>query len=231
MGRPAKLSLTLYEDICVNVVLVNRVARGGMSLQTIFEAGALPGRMHGPLVRVDLAASLVLPGGTEHSCRIMEASTAEMAFATPLEPRYGDHVVVYASELGRLEGDVERRMEGGFAITLDLTETRRRRLAGQLIWFANRERCGLPEGRRHKRIVPRMPWTRVRMPDGMEMVAHINDVSIAGVSVDAAADVAVGDRVAFGVKAAVVGRVFAGGFVAEFEEPFAEGELSETTRL
>ncbi|WP_457795513.1 PilZ domain-containing protein [Methylocystis sp. S23] len=201
-----------------------------MSLETVLDTGAFE-RIHGPTVRVDLEASLLLPGGREHACRIVEASTGEMAFATPLEPRYGDHVVVYVSELGRLEGDVERQTESGFAITLDLPERRRRRLAGQLIWFANRENCALSEARRHKRFVPRMPWTYVRMPDGKERVVQINDVSLTGVSVDAADKVAVGDRLAFGVKAAVVRRVFKGGFVAEFEEPFAEGEISETTRL
>ncbi|QGM96540.1 PilZ domain-containing protein [Methylocystis parvus] len=202
-----------------------------MSPQTVYFANPPLGRILGPAVGVDIAAAISLPDGSEHAVRIVEASADELALAAPLEPLYGDHVVVYASELGRLDGDVDRLTKNGFVMTLELGEARRRRLAAQLIWFANRDRCGLVEARRHRRFVPRTPWTRVRLPGGAEQFAQIADVSIAGVRVEAAAEVSIGDRVAFGVKTAVVGRVFNGGFVAEFEEPFAEGELSEMTLL
>jgi hypothetical protein len=202
-----------------------------MSPHTIFETSIYYHRIHGPPVRVDLDARILFPGGVEHSGRIVEASSGELAFATPLTPRYGDRVIVYVREFGRLEGNVERPVEYGFTIALDLPETRRRRLASQLVWFANRDSCGMHDARRHERFVPQMPWTIVRMSDGRQRFAQINDVSITGVSVDTAAQVRVGDRVAFGVKVAVVGRVFEGGFAAQFEEPFAEGELSEALRL
>jgi hypothetical protein len=202
-----------------------------MSPHTDFEASIYHHRIHGPPVRVDLDARILFPGGVEHSSRILEASTGELAFATPLTPRYGDRVIVYVREFGRLEGNVERLIEYGFTVALDLPETRRRRLASQLVWLANRDSCKMHEARRHERFVPRMPWTIVRMSDGRQRFAQINDVSITGVSVDTAAQVRVGDRVAFGVKVAVVGRVFEGGFAAQFEEPFAEGELSEVLRL
>lgn len=202
-----------------------------MSLQMDYDPSALRRRVQAPTVAIDLAARLVLPGGRDHPGRIVAASTDEMAISAPLAPRYGDHVVVHTAELGRLDGDVERLTDNGFAITLELVEAPRRRLAAQLIWHANRERCGLVEARRHTRFIPQMPWTRVRMPDGAEQFARIQDLSLAGVRVEAAVGVGIGDRVAFGVKAAIVGRVFDGGFVAKFEEPFAEGELSEATRL
>lgn len=204
---------------------------GAMSLHADFETTIFHHRIHGPPVRLNLDARILFPGGEEHAGRIVEASTGELAFATSLAPRYGDRVIVYVREFGRLEGNVERPIDDGFTITLDLPEPRRRRLASQLVWFANRDSCGMHEARRHERFVPRMPWTIVRMPDGRQRFAQINDVSITGVSVDTAAQVCVGDRVAFGVKAAVVGRVFEGGFAAQFEEPFAEGELSEALRL
>lgn len=225
------VQLTLHEELCANVQLVNRVAWGSMSLHTIFETTVYSHRLHGPPVSLALPARIVLPGGGEHSCRIVEASTGEFILAASPEPRYGDRVAIYTREFGRFEGHVERRTGNGFAVALDLPEPRRRRLASQLIWFANRDSCGMDEVRRHERFVPRMPWTSVRTPDGAQGFGQINDISIAGVSVNAAARVCVGDRVAIGIKAAVVGRVFDGGFAAEFEEPFAEGELSEATIL
>jgi hypothetical protein len=76
-----------------------------------------------------------------------------------------------------------------------------------------------------------MQWTRVKLANGKERIVAINDFSRSGVSVESALEVSPGDRVAFGVKTAIVGRVFDGGFAAELEEPFAEGELTETTPL
>lgn len=183
------------------------------------------------MVDIDLDARFMLPGGREHPCRLVQASTGEMVVSTPIEPRDGDRVIVHALELGRFAGDVERITDEGFAISFALPEARHRKLAAQLIWFANRDRYELPESRRHKRIVPRLQWTSVRLWNGKEKVAYINDFSLSGISVDAAVAVCVGDEVAFGVKAAIVGRLFDGGFVAEFEEPFGEGEIDETTRL
>jgi hypothetical protein len=74
-------------------------------------------------------------------------------------------------------------------------------------------------------------WTRVRLPDGKEKVTKINDISVTGVSVETVADVVAGDRVVFGARTAIVGRIVEGGFVAEFENPLDEDELIETIRL
>jgi hypothetical protein len=185
-------------------------------------AGAVP---------VDLKGRFMLSGGQEHPCRIVEMSTCEMAFSTPIRPDPGARIVAYVSSLGRFEGHVERRTEDGFAIGLRLTETKHRKLAAQLLWLANRETFESPDGRRDERIVPVVQWTRIRTPDDKEKVVRINDISRWAVSVESAAKVAVGDRVRFGARTAIVGRLFEGGFVAQFEAPFAEGELTEATRL
>ena len=200
-----------------------------MSLQPGFKPNYPSHRVHSA-VSVDLEARFLAPSG-EHACRIVEMSTGEMLFATDVRPKLGEKIIVYISELGRFEGDVERHDAVGFAIGLRLTETKHRKLAEQLVWFANRDVLDLPENRRHRRIVPMMQWTMVRLPNGKEHVAKINDVSLSGVSVEANVRVLEGSRLVVGARPAVVKRLVEGGFVAEFEEPFAEGELDETTRL
>lgn len=202
-----------------------------MARQTGFEIDISRTPLHGPAVNVDLDACFNLPDGSEHPCRVIAASTGEMTLSTPARPGYGDRIIVHVLELGRFEGNVERQIAGGFAISLDLAVTRRRRLAAQLVWFANREVCGLPDARRHKRIVPRMPWTMIRMLEGRENVARINDVSLSGVSLQTSAQATVGERVSLGVKTAVVARVFDGGLVAEFDEYFGEGQISDMLRF
>jgi hypothetical protein len=198
-----------------------------MSLQASFNMNFPRAPLPCPAVPVGLQACFRLPGGSEHICLVVEASMGEMALLASIQPRYADRIVVYIPELGRFEGDVERELEGGFAIALDLAPSRRRKLAAQLMWFANRDACNLPDARRHKRIVPKMQWTFVRLPDGREKMARINDVSLAGVNVETAAFVSIGDRVSLGVKTAVVGRIFDGGFAAQFDEPFKEGQISQ----
>lgn len=187
--------------------------------------------LHGPTVRVNLGGCLRLPDGSEHSCRIVEASTGEMALLALVEPSYGDKIFLHSPELGRFEGHVERHSDDGFAIGLDLAVTRRRKLAAQLVWFANRDACGLPDARRHKRIVPKMPWTTICMQGGKENAAWINDVSRSGISIETSAHASIGDRVSLGVKTAVVGRIFDGGFVAEFDQYFEEEQISDWLRF
>lgn len=201
-----------------------------MSLLAEFRQNQRQERIHNT-VQVDLSARFMLQTGAEHVCRIIEMSTGGVRFATEIRPRLGERIIVYIVELGRFEGDVERHEESGFAIGLKLTETKHRKLAEQLVWFANREEFDLPENRRHRRFVPMMQWTILRLSNGREHMAKINDLSVSGVNIEANARVMVGSQVTIGAKAAKVTRVYDGGFVAEFIEPFAEGELDETSRL
>lgn len=182
-------------------------------------------------VKVELDGRFMLPSGAEHACKIVEMSTGEMIFVTPVAPKLTEKIIVYISELGRFEGVVVRREPDGFAISLRLTELKHRKLAEQLVWFANRDLLELPESRRHRRIVPMMQRVVVHLNNGKERIGKINDLSATSVNVDVIATVLVGSQVVLGSRAATVTRVFEGGFVADFAEPFIEGELDETTRL
>ena len=69
----------------------------------------------------------------------------------------GERVVAYIDHVGRLEGTIIRVLQNGFAMTIAATPRKRDKLAAQLTWLANRHILGLPEDRRHDRIVPRNP--------------------------------------------------------------------------
>lgn len=187
-------------------------------------------------VEINLEARFMTSSKDEHPCRIVEMSTAEITFETPIKPDIGDMVVVYIKELGRFEGIVEHHSDAGFSISMSLTKVKHTKLAEQLVWFSNREALGLPESRRHKRIVPLMQWTTVKLNNGKEKMAKINDISISGVSIEANISVLnvtliVGGRITVGSRAATVLRVFPGGFVATFDHFIDEGDFDETIRL
>ena len=49
-----------------------------------------------------------------------------------------------------------------------------------MTWLANREELGLPEDRRHERIVPRNPRAVLGLEDGTEHVVRLIDISLSG---------------------------------------------------
>ncbi len=172
----------------------------------------------------------------EHPCRIVEMSTGAITFSASIRPAVGDMVVAYIAELGRFEGIVEQQTDDGFRISMSLTEVKHKKLAEQLVWFSNREMLDLPETRRHKRLVPLMQWTTVRLHNGKEKMAKINDISISGVNIEANISVMnvtllVGSRIMIGTKPATVLRVLKDGFVATFDDFLAEQEFDESIRL
>lgn len=187
-------------------------------------------------VQVDLDGRFMLPSGEEYPCKIVEMSTGRILFSTPVKPDLGDKIIVYLKELGGFEGFVERLSPTGFAIGMKLSETKHKKLDEQLMWLANHDALDIDERRRHLRIVPLLRLTTVRLRNGKEHIAKINDISRSGVNVEANValpnvTLLIGSQVVVGTKAATINRLFEGGFVAEFIEPFPDSELNEFIRL
>jgi len=90
---------------------------------------------------------------------------------------------------------------------------------------------GLPEDRRHERIVPLMQRAVLHMPDGAEHIVKIRDISVSGVGLETDHTPPVGARIVVGSTPAIVVRLFQGGLAGEFERPFSINEIDESTRL
>jgi len=182
-------------------------------------------------VAVSLFGRYMLESKEEYPCETSEMSPGDMLLVGAVKPVIGERVVVYLDELGRFAGIASNLLAAGFGITLSLPPLKRDRLADQLIWFANRDAIGLPEDRRHDRIVPIMRRAVLRLPDKRETIVKIKDISISGVGLETDARPTVGAPVLIGSTAAVVVRQFEGGFACEFATPFAPGAIDESTRL
>ncbi len=190
-----------------------------------------PGFNRFPTVKVELQGRFMLPSRAEHECQIIEMSTNEIMINAPIGPQIGEKVIIYIAELGRFEGGVVRKEASGFAIGMSLPKAKHMKLAEQLTWYGNREAWDLPDNRRYERIVPFTRRAPLQLSDGKELIVKINDISIGGVSIETNFKPLQGAKVRLGAKPAKVLRVFDGGFVAEFETPFEEGELNEFTKL
>ncbi len=173
----------------------------------------------------------MLESKSEFPCQTVEMSPGDMLLFAPVKAHIGEKVIVYLDELGRFAGVATRQETTGFAISMNLPALKRDKLADQLTWFANRHDVGLPEDRRHERIVPLMRRANLRLPEGREQIVKIVDISVSGVGIETESLPPIGTNVVIGSTPATVVRHFRGGFAGEFAKPFAPGQIDEATRL
>ena len=109
-----------------------------------------------------------------------------------------------------------RALSNGFAMTISATARKRDKLAAQLTWLANRHILGLPEDRRHGRIVPRNPIARLILPNGLNVSCRIIDVSQSGAGIATDQRPPIGALVTLGKVQGRVVRYLEDGFAIEF---------------
>ncbi len=134
-------------------------------------------------VNVNLLGRYMLADRREFPCQVVNMSPGGMALIAPVAGAPGERVIAYVDHLGRLEGHIARLFQNGFAMTISATARKRDKLAAQLTWLANRHILGLPEDRRHGRVVPRNPIGRLIMPNGVNLTCRIIDVSESGAGI------------------------------------------------
>lgn len=167
-------------------------------------------------VKVNLLGRYMLADRREFPCQVVNMSPGGMALVAPEGGATGERVIAYVDHLGRLEGRIARSFENGFAMTISATARKRDKLAAQLTWLANRHILGLPEDRRHGRIVPRNPLGRLIMPNGLNLTCRIIDVSESGAGIATDQRPAIGTLVTLGKVQGRVVRHLEDGFAIEF---------------
>src|SRR5580658_1807286 len=167
-------------------------------------------------VRIDLLGRYMLPDRREFPCQVVNMSPGGMALIAPVSGEAGERIIAYVDHLGRLEGHVARLFQGGFAVTISATPRKRDKLAAQLTWLANRHILDLPEDRRHGRLTPRNPITRLILPNGLNVSCRIIDVSQSGAGVATDQRPPIGALVTLGKVPGRVVRHLEEGFAIEF---------------
>ena len=167
-------------------------------------------------VKVNLLGRYMLPDRREFPCQVINMSPGGMAMIAPVSGGPGDRIIAYVDHLGRLEGQIARVFENGFAMTISATARKRDKLAAQLTWLANRNILDLPEDRRHGRIVPRNPVGRLILPNGVNLTCRIIDVSESGAGIATDQRPPIGTLVTLGKIQGRVVRHLEEGFAIEF---------------
>jgi c-di-GMP-binding flagellar brake protein YcgR len=175
-----------------------------------------PDRRRFQRVNVNVLGRFMLENRTEYPCQVTDMSPGGAALMAPIQGRVGERVVAYIDHIGRIEGEITRLIDGGFAMTVNASARKRDKLASQLTWLANRHVLNLPEDRRHERIVPKQPFSNVVLPDGREVRAKIIDVSLSGAALALENKPPVGTPLTVGRMRAKVVRHVEDGVAVEF---------------
>lgn len=182
-------------------------------------------------VPITLLGRYMLEDRQEFPCQARDMSPGGLLLDAPFPGRVGERVVVYLNEIGRIEGRVVRSVPGGFAITIVTTARKREKLASQLTWLANRHVLGMPEDRRHERIIPSAPLTTVHLPDGRVVTCRLIDVSISGAAMTCETRLEKGLDVIVGSTEARIVRATDGGIAVEFRQPLPRERFNESIIL
>lgn len=122
--------------------------------------------------------------GDEHRlvCVAISARSAEVR-AKNL-PSEGSRIVCYFDGLGRVVGDVARKLPNGFIVQFVQTTYKRDKLADQLTWLVNKERLGLSDERQHPRYNAGGP-AQLRLERGGVLNCRVLDISLTGAGFEA----------------------------------------------
>jgi PilZ domain-containing protein len=167
-------------------------------------------------VRVNLLGRYMLADRREFPCQVTDMSPGGMAVVAPASGQVGERVIAYVDHVGRLEGQITRHFQNGFAMTIGATTRKRDKLAAQLTWLANRHILNLPEDRRHGRFTPRNPAARLVLPNGVNVACRVIDLSASGTALKTDQRPEIGALVTVGQVTGRVVRHLEEGFAVEF---------------
>ncbi|MBD8555702.1 PilZ domain-containing protein [Rhizobium sp. CFBP 8762] len=167
-------------------------------------------------VTVSLPGRLMTESRDEFACQVTEMSPGDVYITCTARPRFGENIIAYVEQIGRLEGPVCRLADHAFVLRLTATDRKRTKLAAQLTWIANRHELGLPEDRRHDRLTPRRTRTDITLPSGEKIACRIIDLSLSGAAVDLEIRPNVGTAITLGTMRGHIVRHFAEGVAIEF---------------
>jgi hypothetical protein len=170
-------------------------------------------------VKVVLLGRYMLANRQEFACRTIDISPGGLTLMAPVQGEIGEKVIVYLEQIGRLEGEITRTFNDGFGMKMTVTPRKRDKLGDQLTWLANRHALGLPEDRRHERVIPRNLRTTLTIEDGREYVVRIVDLSQSGVALKTDIRPPLSSPAKVGHKEGKVVRYIEAGIAIEFRQP------------
>lgn len=154
----------------------------------------------------------------QFACRMLSLSQSSMLLASPVTGQIGERVISYFEDFGNIQGSITRVMDSGFVARILATSDERSRLMRKLVWLRQNKDYDVPDGRKHKRIIPGDPISTLIFPDAGTMRCFVIDMSASGVAISADTMPEIGSVLAVGTVPGKVVRHFDEGFAVRFHQ-------------
>jgi hypothetical protein len=189
-------------------------------------AGKLADQRRHKRVQISLGVRFMLPSGEELRGSVLDISAGGISVQSDTPVEMGSAIIIYVDEIGRVEGQVVRAHEQGFAVQFNLPQTKREKIVETLTVLTNKDKLEGADLRRHERVNSEGS-TRIVLPDGREIACRILDLSLSGVSLETRATPLIGEEVMVGRMRGRVARIHERGIAIEFVDVPQRGSLAD----
>lgn len=179
-------------------------------------------------VQLSLLGRCMFPDRRECPCQLLEISPGEAAFVSPFCGEFGERVIAYIDNIGRLEGVIIGTSEHGFVMSISASQRKRDKLADTLTWLANRQVLDLSEDRRYLRRTPKRSDSTMILADGTAHSVRVIDMSLSGAAIATSLRPSLGSPVRLGRLGARVVRHFDDGVGIEFMRLMSDAAIEQT---
>ncbi len=183
----------------------------------------VPDQRRYPRYQLNLPGRFMRTDKLDYPCRLKDISVVGAAMTTPATLTVGEHIIVYLLHLGGLEGNVVRRLDDGFAMSITATQRKREKLGAQILRLSSHDE--IPEA--EEREFPRAPANEISilmLADGTALECPMLDVSDCGASIVTPIRPPLGTELIFASQRAVVVRHHEEGIAVEFVNQRLEEE-------
>ncbi|MGB7205711.1 MAG: PilZ domain-containing protein [Anderseniella sp.] len=154
----------------------------------------------------------MLPDMSEHPCQMKSIDADGVNLLTDQDIEHGTSIIAYLEDIGRVDGTMESKIEGGYFIAFNLTGGRRERMEKRLEWFEKAD----PGERQHDRFIPKKAVSRITLADGREYDCEVLDISVSGAAVKTHVIPSIGTYVSLGKMRGRVVRYTSDGIGIQF---------------
>lgn len=167
-------------------------------------------------VNVALSGRFLADGTRDHGLLTQNISCGGACFVSRQQPPLDTRIVCYLDDLGRIESDVVRITEDGFAVRFNVSARKKDKLADRLTWLANKKPLGLEDDRVAPRYAAGGP-ALVSRADGRVLQCRTIDISLTGAAFEADGPAPfVGELVTVGHLKGEVVRTLRNGFAIRY---------------
>lgn len=180
-----------------------------------------------PRIETQLSGRYMMPDQREYPCNILDIALNGVCLSGEKQGEIGEKVIVYIEHLGRVEGEITRLIEGGFALELTMSPAARNKWADRVETLSPELTRGSLTDRKEVRVEPEHKRSRFTLPDGRNYACEVIDMSISGASIKVSVFPAIGTPVQLGKMRGKVVRHHIEGVAIEFVNVPETGTLAD----